>query len=150
MTMIWQRAVRGRRKSRTCSDSSPPPKSASKSMLSSVGRSKAITKGVSIARRSQSAGAACPALPFVCMCVSAALDGRLRVEAVACALELVSIAPLWRQDQFQLLDKMGSAGLSAILIKVAAAGLRSVTQVQRDIRNVPNGMCACMCSSCRR
>ncbi|KAG2174188.1 hypothetical protein INT43_004209 [Umbelopsis isabellina] len=48
---------------------------------------------------------------------------RIRVEHVCNRLGLVSMAYLWRRDQKELLSEMASAGVGAILIKVAAMGL---------------------------
>ncbi|KAI8907312.1 hypothetical protein EDD86DRAFT_184112, partial [Gorgonomyces haynaldii] len=48
---------------------------------------------------------------------------RLRVEHVSMRLGLVSLGYLWQMDQEQLLQSMIDAGLEAILIKVACAGL---------------------------
>ncbi len=35
----------------------------------------------------------------------------------------MSLAPLWRRDQTELLDEMVSCGIEAVLVKVAALGL---------------------------
>ncbi|CAM0142061.1 unnamed protein product [Umbelopsis sp. WA50703] len=48
---------------------------------------------------------------------------RIRVEHVCNRLGLISLAYLWRRDQKELLSEMASAGVGAILIKVAAMGL---------------------------
>lgn len=48
---------------------------------------------------------------------------RVRVENVCCRLGLQPLAFLWQRDQDALLSEMVSAGLHAILIKVAAVGL---------------------------
>jgi diphthine-ammonia ligase len=48
---------------------------------------------------------------------------RVRVETVCARLSLVSIAPLWMQDQNMLLGDMVASGLTSILVKTAAVGL---------------------------
>lgn len=48
---------------------------------------------------------------------------RLRVESAASRTGLLSIAPLWRRQQSQLLDEMIASGVDAVLIKVAGVGL---------------------------
>lgn len=48
---------------------------------------------------------------------------RLRVESAASRAGLLSLAYLWRRDQTELLDEMVSAGVHAVLVKVAAVGL---------------------------
>lgn len=48
---------------------------------------------------------------------------RLRVESAASRVGLLSLAPLWRRDQSDLLDEMIASGVHAILIKVAGVGL---------------------------
>lgn len=50
---------------------------------------------------------------------------RLRVENAASRTGLLSLAPLWRRDQSELLDEMIDSGVDAILIKVAGVGLNS-------------------------
>ncbi|KAL9550714.1 hypothetical protein MBANPS3_004606 [Mucor bainieri] len=50
---------------------------------------------------------------------------RVRVEHVCNRLGLTSFAYLWRRDQKELLYEMANAGVNAILIKVAAIGLKS-------------------------
>ncbi|RCI03262.1 ATP binding domain 4 [Rhizopus stolonifer] len=49
---------------------------------------------------------------------------RVRVEHVCNRLGLTSFAYLWRRDQKELLYEMANAGVNAILIKVAAIGLK--------------------------
>ncbi|KND01955.1 TIGR00289 family protein [Spizellomyces punctatus DAOM BR117] len=49
---------------------------------------------------------------------------RVRVENVCSRLGLTSFAYLWRRDQKQLLEEMIESGLDAVLIKVAAMGLK--------------------------
>lgn len=51
---------------------------------------------------------------------------RLRVENAASRVGLLSLAPLWRRTQAELLDEMIDAGVEAVLIKVAAIGLNHV------------------------
>ncbi|KAG0165077.1 diphthine--ammonia ligase, partial [Apophysomyces sp. BC1034] len=51
---------------------------------------------------------------------------RVRVEHVCKRLGLTSLAYLWQRDQRELLSEMASAGVNAILIKVAAMGLKPV------------------------
>ncbi|KAI8365387.1 uncharacterized protein BYT42DRAFT_589729 [Radiomyces spectabilis] len=51
---------------------------------------------------------------------------RVRVEHVCNRLGLTSLAYLWQRDQKELLAEMASAGVNAILIKVAAMGLKPV------------------------
>ena len=59
------------------------------------------------------------------VCTGAILSSyqRVRVESVCARLSLVSIAPLWMQDQGMLLQDMVSSGLTSVLVKTAAAGL---------------------------
>lgn len=47
------------------------------------------------------------------------------MENVCSRLSLTSLAFLWQRDQRELLDEMISAGVNAVLIKVAGAGLKS-------------------------
>lgn len=49
---------------------------------------------------------------------------RVRVEHVCNRLGLKSLAYLWERDQKELLAEMASAGVNAILVKVAAIGLK--------------------------
>jgi Diphthamide synthase len=49
---------------------------------------------------------------------------RIRVENVCARLGLTCLAYLWQQDQQELLAEMVSVGLTAIVIKVAALGIR--------------------------
>lgn len=58
---------------------------------------------------------------------------RLRVEAVAGSLGLVSLAPLWRHNQRALLAVMADAGLRAVLVKVAALGLTAERHLGRSV-----------------
>ncbi|KAF9115840.1 hypothetical protein BGX27_006081 [Mortierella sp. AM989] len=50
---------------------------------------------------------------------------RIRVENVCARLGLVTLAYLWQRDQEELLSEMAQAGVNAILIKVAAIGLKT-------------------------
>ncbi|KAF9353751.1 hypothetical protein BGX34_011395 [Mortierella sp. NVP85] len=49
---------------------------------------------------------------------------RVRVENVCARLGLVALAYLWQRNQKELLNEMAQAGVNAILIKVAAIGLK--------------------------
>ncbi|KAF9916045.1 hypothetical protein BX616_004751 [Lobosporangium transversale] len=49
---------------------------------------------------------------------------RIRVENVCARLGLVTLAYLWQRDQEELLHEMVEAGVNAILIKIAAIGLK--------------------------
>ncbi|KAG0052676.1 ATP binding domain 4 [Gryganskiella cystojenkinii] len=49
---------------------------------------------------------------------------RIRVENVCARLGLVALAYLWQRDQEELLQEMASAGVNAVLVKVAAMGLK--------------------------
>ncbi|KAI8367755.1 hypothetical protein BD560DRAFT_454888 [Blakeslea trispora] len=51
---------------------------------------------------------------------------RVRVEHVCHRLGLTSFAYLWRREQQELLFEMANAGVNAILIKIAAIGLKPV------------------------
>ncbi|KAJ3043214.1 ATP binding domain 4 [Rhizophlyctis rosea] len=51
---------------------------------------------------------------------------RVRVENVCARLGLKSLAYLWRRDQTELMREMIESGLQAILIKVAALGLKEI------------------------
>jgi diphthine-ammonia ligase len=46
-----------------------------------------------------------------------------RVEDVCKRLDLKPLCYLWEEDQIKLLDSMISAGIDAIIIKVAALGI---------------------------
>lgn len=50
---------------------------------------------------------------------------RVRVENVCMRLGLIPLAYLWRRDQSQLLQEMIQANVTAIIIKVAALGLKA-------------------------
>lgn len=49
---------------------------------------------------------------------------RLRVESAASRVGLLSLAPLWRREQRELLTEMLAVGVDAILVKVAGVGLQ--------------------------
>ncbi|KAG0209180.1 ATP binding domain 4, partial [Mortierella sp. GBA30] len=49
---------------------------------------------------------------------------RIRVESVCARLGLVTLAYLWQRDQEELLHEMAQAGVNAVLIKIAAIGLK--------------------------
>ncbi|KAG0025722.1 hypothetical protein BGZ81_006942 [Podila clonocystis] len=49
---------------------------------------------------------------------------RIRVENVCARLGLVALAYLWQRDQEELLHEMAQAGVNAVLIKIAAMGLK--------------------------
>ncbi|KAI9485802.1 MAG: ATP binding domain 4-like protein [Benjaminiella poitrasii] len=51
---------------------------------------------------------------------------RVRVEHVCNRLGLTSFAYLWRREQKELLFEMANAGVNAILIKIAAIGLKPI------------------------
>ena len=60
------------------------------------------------------------------VCCGAVLSNyqRARVESVCARLGLASLAYLWQRDQAELLAEMVDAGVVAVLIKVAALGLK--------------------------
>jgi diphthine-ammonia ligase len=64
---------------------------------------------------------------------------KLRVEEVCARLSLCSLAYLWDQDQFSLLDGMIASGIDAVLIKTAVRGLneahlgKTLTEVRPDL-----------------
>ncbi|KAG0219454.1 hypothetical protein BGX33_002724 [Mortierella sp. NVP41] len=49
---------------------------------------------------------------------------RIRVESVCSRLGLVALAYLWQRNQEELLYEMAQAGVNAVLIKIAAIGLK--------------------------
>ncbi|GJJ72211.1 diphthine-ammonia ligase [Entomortierella parvispora] len=49
---------------------------------------------------------------------------RIRVENVCARLGLVALAYLWQRDQEELLQEMATAGVNAVLVKIAAMGLK--------------------------
>ena len=60
-----------------------------------------------------------------CVCSGAVYSDyqRLRVEHVCARLGLVSLAPLWRRSEEQLLEDVFRVGIRAVLVKVACMGL---------------------------
>jgi diphthine-ammonia ligase len=79
------------------------------------------------------AKAAVPDLGGVCSGAILSDYQRLRVEAVASSLGLVSLAYLWRRNQASLLAEMAAAPLDAVLIKVAALGLSPARHLGRRL-----------------
>ncbi|KAK9831634.1 hypothetical protein WJX74_003462 [Apatococcus lobatus] len=61
---------------------------------------------------------------------------RTRVEHACSRLGLVSLAPMWRQPQAQLLQAMIDSGIHAILVKVAAIGLDPHRHLGKDLASV--------------
>ncbi|KAF9913023.1 hypothetical protein EC991_005891 [Linnemannia zychae] len=49
---------------------------------------------------------------------------RIRVENVCSRLGLVALSYLWQRNQEELLDEMAQAGVNAVLVKIAAIGLK--------------------------
>ncbi|KAF9919266.1 hypothetical protein FBU30_011079 [Linnemannia zychae] len=49
---------------------------------------------------------------------------RIRVESVCSRLGLVALAYLWQRNQEDLLSEMAQAGVNAVLVKIAAIGLK--------------------------
>ncbi|KAI9026814.1 hypothetical protein DFJ74DRAFT_519526 [Hyaloraphidium curvatum] len=66
---------------------------------------------------------------------------RIRVENVCSRLGLVSLAYLWRRDQKELLQAMIDSGMDAILVKVAAMGLKP-SHLGRPISSILDLMCS--------
>jgi diphthine-ammonia ligase len=62
---------------------------------------------------------------------------RTRVERVCARLGLVSLAYLWRQPQAPLLRGMIAAGIDAVLVKIAAAGLRPDVHLGVHLAELP-------------
>lgn len=58
---------------------------------------------------------------------------RLRVESVCSRLGLVSLAYLWKQDQTLLLEEMIRRGIVAIIVKVAALGLKPSSHLGKEL-----------------
>ncbi|CAG8624142.1 5873_t:CDS:10, partial [Funneliformis mosseae] len=65
---------------------------------------------------------------------------RVRVENVCDRLGLTSLAYLWRRNQKELLKEMINAGINAILIKVAAIGLKT-THLGKSIAQLYPYLC---------
>lgn len=61
---------------------------------------------------------------------------RLRVEAVCASLGLTSLSFLWQRNQAELLKEMIDAGVEAVIVKVAAAGLDPETHLGMTISEV--------------
>lgn len=64
-----------------------------------------------------------PAVQAVCSGALWSDYQRLRVENAASRVGLLSLAPMWRRSQAELLDEMIEAGVEAVIIKVAGIGL---------------------------
>ena len=64
------------------------------------------------------------------------------MENVCSRLGLVSLAPLWRRDQSELLQEMIDCGVEAVIIKCAALGLeerhlgRSLAEMQSRLEDL--------------
>lgn len=58
---------------------------------------------------------------------------RLRVESVCSRLGLVSLAYLWKQDQTLLLEEMIRRDIVAIIVKVAALGLKPSSHLGKEL-----------------
>ncbi|PKC70255.1 hypothetical protein RhiirA1_501897 [Rhizophagus irregularis] len=65
---------------------------------------------------------------------------RVRVENICNRLGLTSLAYLWRRDQKELLGEMINAGINAIIIKVAAIGLKP-THLGKSIEQLNPYLC---------
>ncbi|KAL4237770.1 diphthine--ammonia ligase [Mactra antiquata] len=61
---------------------------------------------------------------------------RVRVENVCQRLGLVPLAYLWRRDQMELLDEMIQCKLTAVLIKVAAMGLKPKVHLGKTLEEM--------------
>ncbi|KAI8072649.1 protein E01A2.5 [Gongronella butleri] len=66
---------------------------------------------------------------------------RVRVEHVCERLGLESLAYLWERDQRELLMEMANAGVNAILIKVAAMGLKPQLHLGKTIAEMYPILC---------
>ncbi|KAF0461292.1 TIGR00289 family protein [Gigaspora margarita] len=66
---------------------------------------------------------------------------RVRVENVCSRLGLTPLAYLWRRNQKELLSEMIDAGINAILIKVAAIGLKT-THLGKSIKELYPYLCS--------
>ncbi|RIB30493.1 hypothetical protein C2G38_2130959 [Gigaspora rosea] len=66
---------------------------------------------------------------------------RVRVENVCSRLGLTPLAYLWRRNQKELLSEMIDAGINAILIKVAAIGLKP-THLGKSIKELFPYLCS--------
>ncbi|CAO3567740.1 unnamed protein product [Mortierella alpina] len=65
---------------------------------------------------------------------------RIRVENVCGRLGLVTLAYLWQRDQEELLHEMAQAGVNAVLIKIAAIGLKK-QHLGRSIGDMFSHLC---------
>ncbi|KAK9477715.1 hypothetical protein V1514DRAFT_106129 [Lipomyces japonicus] len=63
---------------------------------------------------------------------------RTRVENVCSRLGLTALSYLWMADQAELMDQMIASGMTAILIKVAGAGLTSERHLGKTINELRN------------
>jgi diphthine-ammonia ligase len=61
---------------------------------------------------------------------------RLRVEDVCIRLNLIPLTYLWQRDRRLLLDEMISAGVHAVLVKVAGAGLDPYKHLGKDLESL--------------
>ncbi|KAI8098970.1 uncharacterized protein BX664DRAFT_377147 [Halteromyces radiatus] len=66
---------------------------------------------------------------------------RVRVEHVCARLGLISLAYLWERNQKELLAEMVDAGVNAILIKVAAMGLKPNIHLGKTIGQMYPELC---------
>jgi diphthine-ammonia ligase len=89
-----------------------------------------------LARVLAAAQAAVPGLAGVTSGAVASDYQRARVEAVAACLGLVSLAPMWRAPQPALLAAILAAGVDAVLVKVAGAGLSVERHLGARLANV--------------
>jgi len=67
---------------------------------------------------------------------------RLRVEHVCRDLGLMSVSPLWKLDQSQLLNEMIESGFDAVLVKISAIGLtpRHLNKPIAELRDMFEGL----------
>ncbi|XP_072967523.1 diphthine--ammonia ligase isoform X1 [Typha angustifolia] len=77
-----------------------------------------------------------PSITAVCSGAIASDYQRLRVESVCSRLGLVSLAYLWKRDQTFLLSEMIRRGIVAIIVKVAAMGLRPSEHIGRELTDL--------------
>ncbi|XP_078442261.1 endoribonuclease [Wolffia australiana] len=74
-----------------------------------------------------------PSVTAVCSGAIASDYQRLRVESVCSRLGLISLAYLWKQDQTFLLEEMIRNEIKAIIVKVAAIGLKPSEHLGKEI-----------------
>lgn len=74
-----------------------------------------------------------PEIQAICSGAIASDYQRIRVESVCARLGLVSLAYLWHEPQSRLLDAMVAEGVRAVLIKVAAQGLKPKMHLGQDL-----------------